>query len=382
MNKMTNQVLEALADFEGAKAVTIYMPTIDNVTPASLQENQTRFKNLIRRSIDQLDNSTDRIVIERLNEFLREKSNDTQFWQELTKSLAVFATDEAITHYHLPLEISEQTYVGTTFDTLPLYLIDGLNDRFYLFALAQHNPRLFAGDIYGLEPVAIELPQSPEEALNIDEMFSGSNTVRAGSGSMRGNPHGQGDSQHAGQEERLMYFRILDEQISKAKHIDHDLPVLLAATESEASDFRSVSKALPLLDAYISGNRTRDDLHRLHKLALQTVQDVATKNMEAVQELYEEKKGAAKATSNLREIMEAARMGRVDKLFLGLFEKSKDSVANMYDRSTSRPLYDQTDEKKSILSLVKTVIQNGGKVEALNRYMMPEKAKVAAVLRY
>lgn len=366
MNKVTAKTINRLAHYEGSTALTIYMPLGEGV---NAQQDHIRLKTLVRSAREQLDETKDATLIKTLDALSDATINDSHIWNTGARGLALFANDKITEIYHLPIEVEEQSYVGAVFDTLPLYKLQTLHQQFYLFALAQHDPKLFYGDIYGLEPVELDLPRSAEDALNIDEMFINSNTVRAGSGSMQGSPHGQGDSQQAGQEERLMYFRILDDLIRQSHLVDDDLPIMIAATESEAADFKSISNLSSIIDAHIAGNRTKDDLKQLHEIALTTIQEVMeSRNKTSFEEMYEEKRGADKATSDLNEIQRAAESGRVDTLILGVM--AQDSVQA------------QRDIKNTLLQLVRAVLRGGGNVHAINQLLIPGKSPAAAVLRY
>lgn len=382
MKKISNEMIDTLSKFSGETALTIYMPTHRTPTSPNTTENQTRYKNLIREGFEKLASQTANKDFEPIRQQLEQKIDDTHFWQTMSKSLGIFVTASSVEMYNLPIEVSEQIYIGDTFDILPLLQVKTLNEPYYLFALAMHDPKLFKGDMYGLEPVDISFPSSPEEALNIDEMYISSNTVRAGSGSMQGSPHGQGDSQHAGQEERLMYFRILDGILMKSEAVDTACSFLIAATDSEATDFRSLTKLPHVIGKHLSGNRTKDNLAELHELTYDiVVEEIVSERMKGIAEQYERAVGPEKATIVAHDIEKAATEGRVDKLLISPFEQTDDSISETPDATVMLPTTDP-DQKDSLLALIKTVILNGGTIEIFSRYLMPEQAKVAALFRY
>src|SRR5690606_24534173 len=92
-------------------------------------------------------------------------------------------------------------------------------------------------------------------------------TIRGGNNAS-GNPgvksHGQGDSRQAGQEERLKFFRIIDEKILSSKEVDSKLPFLLSGTDDEVSNYKEISRIKHLFNPSLSGNHTETPLQEIH----------------------------------------------------------------------------------------------------------------------
>lgn len=381
MNKITTETINTLLTHQDGNVLSIYMPTHSTPTPPNISENQTRFKNLIRRGFEALGSVGDKRKLEILERQLEQKIDDLPFWHDMCSSLAIFADEDGYRLYHLPIEIAEQVYVGDTYDVIPLLQLKSLNRPYYVFALAQHEPKLLHGDLYGLEPVDISFPESMEVALNIDEMFINSNTIRAGSGSMKTSPHGQGDSQEAGGEERLMYFRILDKRIAESSKIDKTVPILIAATDSEAGDFRAISKLPNLLGRHLGGNRTKENLHELHMAATALIMDETVEpEIRQIAELYQKSVGAERATNDVAAIERAAREGRVGTLILSALNRSRDSIGNRLKETFVEEI--KGERKQKILTLIGDVVRTGGSIELFPRQLMPEQVTVAAVYRY
>lgn len=387
MNKITDAVIDTLAKYEGDAVLTMYVPTNKSSNSPNMQEDQTRFKNLMREGYYKLQAAThDESLVINIRDQLTALLDSTEFWQNTTESLAVFAARDSVEIYHIPIEVEEHVYVGSTYDLAPLLILKELNQPFYLFALAQHNSKLFMGDMYDLRPVDISFPSSPEDALNIDEMFSGSNTIRnhgaPTSGSGPASAHGQGDSNHAGQEERLKYFRILDDIIIKSSEIDHTLPILVAGTDSEASDFKALTTNQRILANHLMGNHTKDTLDELHALAWNMIEnDVVMKKLHDTNDRCQELVGSNKSSTALADIKESARAGRIDSLLIPMLDETADSIS---DRRRDALLVRFIDayERDGLRDLIRTVIKNGGKIIGLERSLMPSPVSVAAIYRY
>lgn len=387
MNKVNQSVIETLDKARGETVLTVYAPTHKISTPPNIQEDQTRLKNLMRAGFEQWQAKTNSKQPAIARQQLEKLLLDENFWNETTETLAIFASKDGVSIYHLPIECQEYVCVDTTYDITPLRMVMALNQPYYLFALAMHDSKLFRGDMYGLKPVSIDFPASPEDALNIDEMFSGSNTIRGistqGGGNDKLSTHGQGDSNHAGQEERLKYFRILDDMIMRAKDIDARRPVVIAATDSEASDYKNISKLPYLIETHVQGNHTMTPQVELHDLAWKIVEsEVTDKKITTLIERFNELKGTQKASHDMTEIMDAAKIGRVETLLAGGLPVTNDSVNDTTNANAPiirlEDLYSQTGIKQ----LIDDVIAQGGSVVGVDPDRLGAPILAGALYRY
>lgn len=387
MNKVTRSSIETLVRPQSGNVISIYLPTHRHPTPPHMQEDQTRYKNLIREAKEKWLSDNTNPNMSAIFEQMEEKLEHLNFWQHTTEGMAVFAGPDTFEVYNLPVECEERVCVADSYDVTPLFITMAYDQPYYLLALAMHNTKLFKGDMYGLEPVAIDFPTSPEDALNIDEMFSGSNTVRSQNGPSGASnviaPHGQGDSNGAGREERLSYFRIIENMIMDAKDIDHSLPVIVAGTDSEAGDFRTMSKLPTLVHAYVQGNHTNSTLQDLAALAWPVVQleIIGKRAIEAVDQLNE-KVGIQKSSYNYKDMTEAADMGRVKTLLVGITRKTTDTVSDAVQTAVPILTFAKQYEYEHIAELVKKVLAQGGNILGVGNELMPAKVPVAAIYRY
>lgn len=384
MNKITRTSIESLTKHQNGITASIYLPTHRHPSPPHIQEDQTRFKNLIHEARDKWQEQSSDIT--KFQE-LESKLDDLEFWHQATEGMAIFISHDRLEIYHLPIECEEHVCVGDSFDLTSLYALSSYDQPYYLLALAMHNSKLMRGDMYGLEPVAIDFPTSMEDALNIDEMFANSNTIRGVEGGAIGNgagaPHGQGDSSEAGREERMQYFRIIDRMIADASAVDPSLPLLIAGTDSEAGDYRQLSKLPHVVDAYIQGNHGNTSIQDLHALAWPIIQqEVVDKKLTDAVEQCNELNGIDKASDNLTDITEAAKMGRVDTLLLTMIRKTNDSVSDAVKTAVPILTFSKGSEDSAIASLARIVFMQGGKILGSHYRMLPKRVRVAAIYRY
>lgn len=386
MNKIDLTTIDELCQPQSTHVLSIYTPTHQMSTPATIKEDQLRLKHLLAQGIEQLCKSEPDMSVTSIRTRLDEAIENEDAWQEASKTIAMFTDGSYVKILHLPIECSEYVHIGKSYDTAPLQLTLEMNQPFYVFALAKHDPKLFRGDLYGLQQMGIDFPSSPEEALQIDEMFNNSNTVRAFGSGKGGNDmlstHGQGDSNHAGQEERLMYFRILEHMILSSSEYDASVPMIIAAAQSEASDFKNMSKISNLLDTYISGNHTATQPHQLHAEAWHIIsrQILGQKITQAIAQ-FNELKGMQKGSSDPDDILEAAKAGRVDTLLVGILETTNDSVEDgAYTKEWIIRL--NTAYRSRIADLVGAIKAQGGKIIGVDTAILATPTHVAAVYRY
>ena len=389
MNKVTRASIERLMQQPlTTPVVSLYMPTHRAPTPPHIQEDQTRFKNLLREAKAQWQILTNKEVSSEIKSQFEALLDDQLFWQQTTEGLAIFITPgQYIEIFHLPMECEEHITIGDNFDVAPLLVLQAYDQPYYMLRIAMHDASLLKGDMYGLEPVAIDFPKSPEDALNIDEMFSGSNTIRTNGGPAGSrnttSPHGAGDSQGAGTEERLQYFRIIDNMIITSRDYDSSLPIIIAGTDNEAGDFCKLTKMNHVVTEHIQGNHSATALRELHDMAWPLIcKHVTEERAKSTVQRYQESIAASKSSDDQQAIDEAARQGRVDTLFVRMIRRTRDSISDAVHHESPILTFGSGSEQAHIAQLVRNVFNQGGKILGLEPDLMPAKVPVAAIYRY
>lgn len=387
MNKVTRSAVEILANRPKGPALSIYLPTHRQPTPPHLQEDQTRLKNLLRQGIDAWQTHTGAPMANEMQKSLDSLLISTPFWQETTEGLALFISADGIQTYHLPIETEPHVNMGDEFDITPLLIVLEYDQPYYLLRISMHDPSLLRGDAYGLEPMAINFPSSLEEALNIDEMFANSNTIRTNGGpagaSNTTSPHGAGDSNDAGREERLQYFRIIDHTIASSPDYDSTQPLLIAGTDSEAGDYCKISRLSGVVTAHIQGNHSATPLRQLHEQAWPIVcQHVVDERTKRAVKKFQEATGNFKSSDDSQSIADAAGQGRVDTLFVRMIRKTTDSVSDAVRGAVPIITFSSDSEQAYLRDLIQKVFTQGGRILGLDSDLMPAKVPVAAIYRY
>lgn len=383
MNKVNREAIKQLLDTEDGAAISLYMPTHRFPISEHITEDKIRFKNLVRAGEDLLkEQGIEDGIIRQMTESLEAEIYDNlEFWQDSTEGLALFCTPASIESFRLPMECEERVVAGDSFDITPLLALASYDQPYYLLALATHKPVLYKGDMYGVERVDIELPESPEVALNIDESHAHSKTDRAG-GYPGSKAHGQGDSKQAGQEEKLKFFRLLDDKIHTSSEVDGDLPFLLAGTDDEVSGYRDTSRLGHMLESVLGGNYTAIAEHEIHEKSWPLVSEelcdkVRDEQIEKLANLL----GTGKASAGAEDIVSAAKEGRVDTLLVGMLAVTRDTVTDN-EEPVMKLVFPEDYTSGGIDVSGRAVFDQGGKVVAVMGGILPDGASEAALYRY
>lgn len=391
MNKVRPETIKALLESNDDITISLYLPTHRSPTSVHVGEDKIRFKNLIRAGKEALEaKGVDQDSIRKIANYLENDFyNNDSFWQYTTEGLAVFCSLSGARYFNLPIECEEYVSAGGAYDVTPLLAILSYDQPYYILALAMHEPALYRGDIYGVERVDVEFPQSPEEALNIDEMFSNSRTVRAGGGYGPGNPgsgaHGQGDSRQAGQEEKAEFFRIIDDTVLSSEEVKDNLPILIAGSEGEIADFRSISRNKRLTESHLAGNYTESSgikPQELHTRSWHLIeQEYCDAKKAAEVERFNELHGTGRSSADPEDIATAAKEGRVEALLLGMLTVTRDTVSDGSDAVT-KLVFHKSYHTNGMDVNGRLVHSQGGEVVAVLLEDMPEGAQQAAIYRY
>ncbi len=394
MDKLDHGTLKQLLDQEARPAVTMYVPMHTTASPPHISENQIRFKNLVHQVLQYLPPHGDGATVAKaLQAQLQELHDDLSFWEDQTPGLLLCASPQELQLFHLPIDTEEYMAVDDHFHLAPvLGLLHDVRD-FYLLALAQRNPKLYQGNLYGLEAVNLRLPANAREALNIDELNQrlenqgtatgpSSKGAAGGPGQSRGWFNGRGGARNTEAEERLRYLRLLDQLIMGAT--DHHLALILAGTEDEVSLYRSASHYPHLLAGTIHGNHTLDDQRTLFETASKIIwSEVIVPEHQAAASEYRRISGAnpSRVAEDSERIAEAAGQGRIDKLLARLSELTADTVRDQ-TRPMPRLTFPKGQASKRLNDVALNVWRNSGTVYNLLPDEMPSGSLMAARLRY
>jgi hypothetical protein len=385
MQKLTHESIQQLLETSETPKVTIYIPLETSAAPPHITENQIRFKNLIHQASTELTASGDTSELNKnLRDFLERTSDDLAFWKDKTRGMLIVATSSMIKTFDLPVDTEEYVAVDDTFHLAPVMGLLGDARSYYVLALAQQNPKVFEGDMYGLSEIQPGLPRTMREGLGIDEANQQSENQASASGSSlnTGGFNGRGGARDPQNTDRLRYFHMIDKIL--CDKLDRSVPLIIAGIDAETAEFKGISKYPKILQGNISGNHTETRLEELAEKAQQIVRaELIRPEHTAAREEYERLQGAnpERVTRDKDDMIEAAQQGRVDKLLATMCRRTTDTVQDAVE-SVFCISFPEAKTSRMLNKLAVMVWQMSGKVISLLPDEMPGGTTLVARLRY
>lgn len=382
MNAVSRDELKTLMGKHQGFCISIFMPTFR--TGAESQQNQIRFKNLLRRAEEKLLASGLRPQeIKTLLEPAQALPGNVLFWRKQSDGLALFLSTDLFRSFCLPEPFDESITVADHFHVRPLLPLFGGDRRFYLLALSQNEVRLFEGTGQNIQETELEsVPKSIAEALQIDE-FDKQVRFRAGSaGSAAGMAmvSGHGGVAADTKENLLKYFRLIDRGLHDLLRDEH-APLILTGVEYLFPIYREANSYPRLIEEGIPGNPEGLSAEALHRSAMKIVTPYFQQAGNEAADQYRQSSGTGLTSSDLGEIVPAAVHGRVGILFVASGRRlwgSFDAESGAVERHEE--MGDGSEDLLEIASI--QTFLNGGRVFILSPEKMPDTGDLAALFRY
>lgn len=232
MKPLSRAELEELMQPRDGACVSLFAPMVK--AGPETQQNPIRFKNLVRRAEEALEErGVAEAEVRSLLSPAAELIDDTPFWQHQSTGLAVFLSPGFFRYYRLPLEVRELAVVEDRFHLKPLLPLLSGDGRFYVLALSQNRARLLEATRHSVREVDLgDLPTSLNEAVGYEveethiQYHSGTRARGAGSPVY----HGQGAGEDDVKLEIQKFFNLLDRGVASLI-VDKDAPLVLAGVE-------------------------------------------------------------------------------------------------------------------------------------------------------
>ncbi len=344
--------------------VSIYMPTIRKGT--EIQQNQIRYKNMLRSAEDSLLSSGDLRPSE-IKDMLapaQELHGNVSFWQGQSYGLALFISSDFFKCYRLPERFEELVVVTDRFHVKPLIPVLVSDAEFSILAISQKDVRLLKCTLQRVKEVDIEgVPGSLDEALNLDDFEK----------------HLQ---RHTGTEDMkpkiLQYFKLIDKGLRENLR-DRKSPLIFAGVDYLFHIYREANSYPHLSERWISGNPEGFSADRLSEMGWTIAEDfLNTKKVDALAQ-YSQNAGTGLTSIDIEEIVREAHNGRVAVLFFvpsiqrwGKFDSATGKVALAGEAGVG-------NEDMLDLAAIQTIL-NGGVAYPIEKD--ETGSSIAAIFRY
>ncbi len=352
MNKVTADEMKQLQAKEPSPAVTMYLPAHRAATLLHIREDRVRFKNLVRKASDILNNidKYDPFNVEFAKQCTNLSSQDS-FWKDRTETMLICARPGELKVYDVPMAADEYVAVDDHYHLAPMYGLLSDSTPFYVVAITQDSALLFEGDEYDLHFVKQQSYQAKD-----------SNSIH--------------------ETDRKRYFRHIHEGL--LADVDRDRPLILAGTSGDVADYRPLINYPFILDQYISGHHDEHSAHDLFPTAVRIVNEkvVEPKRQEymaAHQQLRNDK--SELASDEIVSIKNAAENGRIHTLVVGMSRMTTDTVDDLV-RSVRKIAFPSEIECQAIDDLARKTWNQHGRIVNMDVEQLPGSHLAYALYRY
>jgi hypothetical protein len=145
MRQPTAQDLKDLLANHQTPCISLYQQT--HRTYPGIQEDQIRFKNLLREAEEKLGNTLKRRQYLPLLDKIESIARDgREFWMHQLDGMAIFCCPDFFLPLSTQLAIEDSVTVNATFRTKPLVRILQTAGRYQVLCFESHNIHLFEGN--------------------------------------------------------------------------------------------------------------------------------------------------------------------------------------------------------------------------------------------
>jgi len=377
MNLLSGDELKTLMERQEGLCMSIFMPTHRKGTET--QQNQIRYKNLLRKAEEQLIQSE--LRPQEVKEFLKpahELLGDAPFWQNQSDGIAVFLSPLSFNFYMLPINFEELVVVTNRFHVKPLIPAISGNIEFYILAVTQKNVRLIECSRYSAGEIDLEkVPGDLAELFRFDVVEKEFQFhTRMHSAAFQGHGGGTDDPKDS----MLRYFQQVDKGLKKLIE-NKQRPLVFAGVDYLYPIYKEANTYPNLMDKAISGNSEELSAENLRNQGWGVVESSFEKEKATAIEQYRQFFGTGRASTDIKEIVQASYHGRVGILFVPVGLQQWGT----YNPDTSEVILQDkaTLGNEDLLDFAAIqVLSNGGTVYAVNPKEVPDDASIAAVFRY
>jgi hypothetical protein len=379
---------KALAQIKGETCVSLYLPTsplVDNI-----RANRIAFRDLAREALAQLrEAGADKrkiAVFEERFDHLAGLEHDVQnedkirklqrakpdpfdtFWHYQANGLAVLSTSGLMRMFRLPNPPKPLAEVADRFHLTPLIRAMTSPHDIFVLALAEESVRLIRA-FANFPPVRLQIPELPRNA----EEATGRPSFHVRAPRRR--------LQNLEGEKVLLHKYV--RKVEQALHgvlAGLSTPLVLAAEEPLASMFRSLSTYPRLADEMIEGNPDLTTDAELEDAAIPILDRLYSRELKAVITRYDELK-PRRATTDVSYAAHAATAGAIDQLLVDLDAVVPGLVSDI-DGSVIYSASDDAETYSVVDEVARRALYTGARVLGAKREELPDRAPLAAILRY
>jgi hypothetical protein len=227
------------------------------------------------------------------------------------------------------------------------------------------------------------MPTNMQDALNYVEADRGEQVHTAMHGSLGKQAavfHGQGGRPDAHKDDLAQFLRQLESALTPRLR-ETNIPLLLAGVEYVLALYRDINRYPHVFDHELTGNFDYASDSELHQKAWTVVEPELRRTRDRAILRYRESAGNGKTSDDIKQIIVAAREGRIDTLFV----TQKSHLWGTVDSETGQvEVHDscQPGDEDLLDAAAVMALSRRGTVYSLEREEMPGTEPVGAIFRY
>ena len=308
---------------------------------------------------------------------------DVAFWNDSVEGVAIFRAPSFLHVLHLDRAFPERWFVGERFFLKPLLPLVASHGVFHILALSQNEVRLLeAGGGTVRRLTGADLPKDLVSALGgqkTPQYLQYHSASSAPTGALPPQYYGQGVSAGDDKDELRRFLRHVDRAVCDLL-AGRSTPLVLAGADPLPALYREISGYPHLADRMIPGNPERLTDESLRDRAWQLLEPTFQASRRHTFERFDALIGTGKASTDMAEILPAARHGRVESLFLAC-------DADVWGRLDSTEKIEvhavpEKGDQELINAAALLSLGQGGTVYGLDRGEVPGGGDLAAIFRY
>jgi hypothetical protein len=381
---------KALIEQPPGPSLSLYMPIYRK--GAEVQQNPVQLRNLLREAEQKfLARGLQRPEVASLLEPVEALLAQPNFREHREAGLALFRAPEVFHLYDLPFPLEKLVVVADRFHVKPLLPLFTAEGQFYLLTLSQNAVRLFQGTRFRVQEIEMKnIPTSLAEAMRYtlaEKQVQFHTATQAPGGRGQGGRRqamffGDGGERDQEKTNLLQFFQQVDEGV-RHKLAKGRWPLVLAGVDYLLPLFREASTYVNILPEGIPGNPDHLSTQTLHARAWEKVAPIFQSAEQGAVERYQQLagSGSSQASSDLKTILSAAYIGRVDTVWV-----ARDQLQwGVFDPEQDRLYFHQSPEASSVdlldLAVAYTIL-NSGAAYAVELEHVPDRQLAAAIFRY
>lgn len=365
---------------EEPPCLSLYQPT--HRSYPDNQQDPIRFRNLVRKLEQSLEQKYDSAKVKELLRPFRELAEDSEFWTHTLDGLAVLGTRDFFRAYRLQRPMPELAIAADTFHLKPLLRIVQSADRFHVVGLDRQRVRLFEGNRDALDEVelAADFPSTIEAVPGPELRDAHKETSKGAAGTtIRGG--GLGSKSEIPDRDAERFFRAVDRAILEQYSRPSRRRLVLIALPENQSLFRRISNNPYLLAQGIDQDPDSIAPDQLRKRVWSVVEPEYLARLAGFVEMFRVAEARELGLGDLAQVANAAAGGRVATLLV----EAERRIPGRLDPETGRIDFDDlaNPEVDDLLDdLAELVIKQGGEVVIVPQERMPTQSGVAAIYRF